>query len=376
MIIQCTKGLLDKLNLQKDEVVPPDVYGDTTDSLYAWHANLVTIDRRKAIVFMNNLTRYVIVLYRPKAKDYTKISEKLKEGIKAAFTSEGIRTEIIEEYLERLGDNKFSKTSNRSMVAKLNKVIEQVGWYSDELREESLIQPRFSLRMGRTLANYNGTYELPSERMARALCVMTNRNEDEWLNIYSIENYQLMIRMDFDNFDIWRRIQIPSNATFEVLHHVIQQVFGWHNYHLHEFLVMDENPVKIRIVDGKDPESSDYLEPDQYEVRYDTETELKDILNEHEKCIYTYDFGDNWRHTIKLEKVLKEQTNQFPILLERKGERPPEDVGGEDGFEEYMRIISDPSNEEYESIMQWAKLTKERERTIEEINRALRFFRA
>ena len=334
---------------------------------------------------MNNLTRYVVVLYRPKAMDFARLLEKLKEGSKAAFTAEVIKTEIIEEYLERLGDNKFSKTSNRSMVAKLNKVVEEVGWYSDELHEESLIQPRFSLRMGQNLANYNGVYEFPSERMARALCVMSNRNEDEWLNIYSIENYQLMIRLDLDNFDLWRRIQIPSNATFEVLHHVIQQVFGWLNYHLHEFIVMDEkdsskaeqsvyeNPVKIRIVDGKDPESSEYLEPDKYEVRYDTETKLKDILNEHEMCIYTYDFGDNWNHTIKLEKVLKEQTNQFPILLERKGERPPEDVGGEGGFEEYMRIISDPSDEEYESILKWAKYTKERERTIEEINRALKF---
>lgn len=87
-------------------------------------------------------------------------------------------------------------------------------------------------------------------------------------------------------------------------------------------------PIKIRIVDGEDPEAEDYLEPDKYEVRYDNRTSLREIFRDTERCFYTYDFGDDWEHEILLEKVIKDSHNRFPVLLESEGERPPEDVGG------------------------------------------------
>ena len=31
---------------------------------------------------------------------------------------------------------------------------------------------------------------------------------------------------------VWRRLRIPNNATFRDLHGVIQQAFGWQDYHL------------------------------------------------------------------------------------------------------------------------------------------------
>lgn len=92
--------------------------------------------------------------------------------------------------------------------------------------------------------------------------------------------------------------------------------------------------------------------------------------------MYTYDFGDNWEHEIRLEKVIEDSGNRFPMLLEREGEgeRPPEDVGGAGGFEEYMRVISNPDCEEYEFMTQWAESTKARKRSIEEINLMLKYY--
>lgn len=108
-------------------------------------------------------------------------------------------------------------------------------------------------------------------------------------------------------------------------------------------------------------------------VEFNTTTRLNDVFKGTDTCIYTYDFGDNWEHVITLEKVIKND-NLFPILLERKGERPPEDVGGDGGFEEYMRIISDRNDPEYEAILRWSETTREKDRTIEEINKNLRVF--
>ena len=201
-----------------------------------------------------------------------------------------------------------------------------------------------------------------------------------------VENYQLKIKLMLDGHDIWRRILIPSRCTFKQLHRVIQEIFGWFDYHLHEFTVLDETyvpeeytplyawPIKIRIVDEETSEVEDYLEPDKYEVRYENRTCLKEIFGDAERCLYTYDFGDNWEHEILLEKVIRDSHNRFPALLESEGERPPEDVGGSGGYEEYLSIISDPESPEYEFMAEWSEITKAKKRTIEEINRSLRYY--
>ena len=109
-------------------------------------------------------------------------------------------------------------------------------------------------------------------------------------------------------------------------------------------------------------------------MKYDNRTSLREIFRDTERCLYTYDFGDDWEHEILLEKVIENSRNRFPVLLEREGERPPEDVGGPTGFKEYLRVISDPQSPEYESMAAWSEITKAKKRTVEEINRSLRYY--
>ncbi len=52
----------------------------------------------------------------------------------------------------------------------------------------------------------------------------------------------------------------------------------------------------------------------------------------------TYDFGDNWEHNIEIENVLFDFDKNHPVCLAGKGDRPPEDVGGEGGYEEYEHM--------------------------------------
>lgn len=383
MYIQCTKKMLDKMDLQKIKLIPA-ADDDGAGGFYSWHVNYITINRRKAIVCMNNLTRYPIILYRPKAKDIARLDERLREGIRAAFTEEGIPAEVTEEYLKNCGKAEYSKTAGRSLVANLSKLCQTVEYYAELLDEDSVIQSRISLALGRYMVKIGNEYKYPSEELLRGLCKMKNLPEESGEHLIQIENYQLKIRLMLDDFDIWRRVLIPSRCSFRQLHRVIQETFGWFNYHLHEFTVIDETyqpkeetrlyayPIKTRIVDSNDPEVEDYLEPDKYEVKYEERTDLRDIFQETERCIYTYDFGDCWEHEILLEKVVKNSSNRIPCLLESRGERPPEDVGGEGGYKEYLRAVSDPEAPDHEFMIQWAETTRAEERTVEEINRSLR----
>ena len=386
MYLQCTKKMLDKMDMQRIEMLPAGDCDDGAGGFYSWHVNYITVNRRKAIVCMNNLTRYPLVLYRPKAKDITHLEERIKEGIRAAFREEGVPEIVTEEYLRNCGNVIYSKTAGRSLVANLNKTCETVGYYIELMDEESVIQRRISLALGRYIVKFGEEYDYPSERLFRGLCLMKGMPEENWEQILQIENYQLKIKLMLAGHDIWRRILIPSRCTFRRLHRVIQETFGWFDYHLHEFTVPDETyvsekytplyawPIKIRIVDGEDPEAEDYLEPDKYEVKYDNRTSLREIFRDTERCLYTYDFGDDWEHEILLEKVIENSRNRFPVLLEREGERPSEDVGGPTGFKEYLRVISDPQSPEYESMAAWSEITKAKKRTVEEINRSMRYY--
>src|SRR5690554_5176630 len=166
MLIQCTKALLDKIGIKGSELAPSDGYEQFPNSFFAWHANFVTIDRRKAIVLMNNETRYPIVIYRPITKDFSKIKELIHEAISEALRIEGVRSEVIEDYLKKAGDISFSKTANRSMVAKMNNTIRDVEFNYKYLDENNKIQRYISLVAGRfiQLDGENAGF-FPNERL-------------------------------------------------------------------------------------------------------------------------------------------------------------------------------------------------------------------
>ena len=54
--------------------------------------------------------------------------------------------------------------------------------------------------------------------------------------------------------------------------------------------------------------------------------------------------------------------------MEGFGERPPEDVGGAWGFEEYIRIITNEKHPSHHEIKAWAENQKERKLSTEKIN--------
>lgn len=70
---------------------------------------------------------------------------------------------------------------------------------------------------------------------------------------------------------------------------------------------------------------------------------------------YLYDFGDAWSHSVKVEKIEPAIPGlSYPFLLHASGRCPPEDVGGPDGYAEFLRIIADDRHEEFHETVVWA----------------------
>ena len=147
---------------------------------------------------------------------------------------------------------------------------------------------------------------------------------------------------------IWRQIQVTKDTTFFELHHIIQISFGWDNYHMFEF---DLEGYRIGEVDEEEKDNgygSDQL-LDSREVRLkDVITQPKDIIN------YLYDFGDGWRHQIKVEKFLPIDTaTKYPTCIDGQMNCPPEDCGGIGSFYHCIDVVNDKKHPNYKEIAQW-----------------------
>ncbi len=71
---------------------------------------------------------------------------------------------------------------------------------------------------------------------------------------------------------------------------------------------------------------------------------------------YIYDFGDDWDHSIRIERVGEAAMGlTYPRLLKATGASPPpEDVGGAWGYEEFLEALADPDHEQHEDIVHWS----------------------
>jgi hypothetical protein len=124
--------------------------------------------------------------------------------------------------------------------------------------------------------------------------------------------------------------------VIDKLHQVIQQVMPWEESHLHRFIIKMRGEREVTIATSeKKIALSQYL-PDAKEV------------------VYEYDFGDCWRHEIKLKKVISDENGvSYPRCVGGKMACPPEDCGGIYGYYEMLDIINGQDCEEKEEMLEW-----------------------
>ena len=86
-------------------------------------------------------------------------------------------------------------------------------------------------------------------------------------------------------------IQISAEASFDQLHQLIQEKFGWDNSHLYQFIVNGQYFISENQEDSAEDE---LLAKDQ---------KLTDVLSPGQEFRYIYDLGDCWEHHITVETI-------------------------------------------------------------------------
>jgi hypothetical protein len=179
--------------------------------------------------------------------------------------------------------------------------------------------------------------------------------------------YQLKITIIDIEPAIWRRVLVPAGTTLDQFHKIIQAVFGWWDYHLHQY-----------VVDGQhyglpDPEYSDEL-PAMIDERNVT---LRDVLSA-STIVYEYDFGDDWKHSVEIESVTMagDLNIKCPVCAGGARACPREDCGGTSGYSRLLEILGDPMHEEYREMKTWVGKKYDPEKLdLPAIDRALRKLR-
>ncbi len=151
---------------------------------------------------------------------------------------------------------------------------------------------------------------------------------------------------------IWRRVEVPLTTSLLALHGVIQAVMLFENYHLFDFVTGTRGAeTRYTISDPHD----DLADDDFGDTMDASKTELGQLIEAGVKRLtYTYDFGDNWEHTILIEAVAAaDPTLSYPRFIEGANRAPPEDVGGIPGFENFLSVMAKPKHPEHADIKQW-----------------------
>ena len=139
---------------------------------------------------------------------------------------------------------------------------------------------------------------------------------------------------------VWRRLDLRSSMTLDVLHEVLQAAFGWTDSHLHRFSIGG---------DGWDRNAQLFLCPYDVDEGEDegvpaSEVRLDEVVAESGDTLhYLYDYGDNWQVVLRVEDV-RGMGEPVPLAVCVDGRRaaPPEDSRGLGGAE-LLEIQGDPA---------------------------------
>jgi hypothetical protein len=112
-------------------------------------------------------------------------------------------------------------------------------------------------------------------------------------------------------------IEVRDDQTLVDLHDGIQEAFGWFDDHLYSFWLDN------RFWGDDEAEYTSPIDSDDAERTADIPL-VELALEPGAKIAYVFDFGDEWRVRLELERVGPAGEEEYPRVTERVGEAPPQ----------------------------------------------------
>jgi hypothetical protein len=157
---------------------------------------------------------------------------------------------------------------------------------------------------------------------------------------------RLRVEIDEVTPTVVRRVEVPLDIRLDDLHFVLQIAIGWQNCHPFEFRSAEANDgTAWGLIDRDDPQST----------RLPAEkATLAELLQRDRRFHYDYVYGEDWTHTVELEAITSAAPDtKYPLLVSAQGRAPPADIGGVDGYENFLRAITDSNHLHHEAMREW-----------------------
>jgi hypothetical protein len=155
--------------------------------------------------------------------------------------------------------------------------------------------------------------------------------------------FRLKVTLGDTTPPVWRRLLLPAETRLGQVHRVLQDAMGWTDSHLHCF----ETAFGRYGMAGVEEDTDDLK--DERRVKLSTVLPTKGA-----RLLYRYDYGDDWEHLVELEDILEpDRRHQYPLCTGGARACPPEDCGGTSGYEELVRVLKSPKDEEHDSMLTW-----------------------
>ena len=361
MQIGCTKKLADYLGISLPNADPD------TEPFFSFSANLLTFNRRKCIVVMHNASYCGFVLFGVTAKEKKNLQELFQAGLRKMLEAEHYKENVIDRFLL---DCSFpvalTKTVDRSQIARLVKFCDRAVWALTQYGDESLYQEHLLPILNYDVVCPHGDYRqsfITFEKLAELSRLRYGSVYGEKTGVFDI-TLKLMT-------PCVRRVTIPLPYNLYVMHRVIQSLFLWQDYHLHQFILeKGKNGRSIRRAGI--PYEWEMGLPQDDDLQDETLLRLEDVFAYKKKIVYEYDMGDGWEHEIKLVRILPDEDQIIPQCIEAVGSAPPEDCGGPYGFAQLLQALQDKNDPQHEDMVEWFGCDTIPEPNIDEINRKLR----
>ena len=177
--------------------------------------------------------------------------------------------------------------------------------------------------------------------------------------------YQLYAELEDYKPKIWRRFQVKGDITVARLGYIVMTLYEMKASHLlameHEspFLTATGRQSKrMQLLGRYDIPSKTFAgDWDDVESQDATRTELSKLnLEAPSRIVVCYDFGDNWRVLVTLEKELDDpglSPKELPRVLEGKGFGIVEDCGGIYGLSDLEQAFKKKKGKEYNEYRSW-----------------------
>jgi len=129
-------GITQKLKV-KTKIKIQEFPNEMPNKIDCWHANLYKYGRKTGIIFVNDLTRYSVLLFGMTKPQYSKIIDLFLRQLKRNMSIDNFTSEEIEKFTSGFDKVKYTKTSSRSILGTITDFLKFNDYSGEDLNDLS-----------------------------------------------------------------------------------------------------------------------------------------------------------------------------------------------------------------------------------------------